>query len=207
MAQDPDRPLVGIVTRLTAQKGIHLIQHTVHRVLERGGQVVLLGSAPDPKVQAGFEAMRNDVEQTSHGRMVLSYDEPLSHLIYAGADMICVPSMFEPCGLTQLIAMRFGSVPVVRKTGGLNDTVFDIDHDKERCGWYGYDTNGFSFEGTDSEALDYALNRAIDAYYDARDWFRSLQLRCLEQDFTWNRPALEYMELYYQCAKWASLSE
>merc|ERR1712032_6034 len=79
--------------------------------------------------------------------------------------------------------------------GGLNDTVFDIDHDKERCGWYGYDTNGFSFEGTDSEALDYALNRAIDAYYDARDWFRSLQLRCLEQDFTWNRPALEYMEV------------
>ena len=76
-----------------------------------------------------------------------------------------------------------------------NDTVFDIDHDKERCGWYGYDTNGFSFEGTDSEALDYALNRAIDAYYDARDWFRSLQLRCLEQDFTWNRPALEYMEV------------
>eukprot|EP00793_Prasinoderma_coloniale_P005070 PRCOL_00000831-RA len=201
MAQDPDRPLVGIVTRLTHQKGIHLIEHAIHKVLERGGQVVLLGSAPDPRVQGGFEAMRHGVEQTPHGRMVLTYDEPLSHLIYAGADFICVPSMFEPCGLTQMIAMRFGSVPIVRKTGGLNDTVFDVTHDEERCTWYGYETNGFSFDGTDNEALDYALNRALDAYYDGREWLQDLQRRCLMQDFTWNRPAVEYLELYYQASK------
>jgi ADP-glucose type glycogen/starch synthase len=206
LKQEPDMPLVGIVTRLTAQKGISLIEHAIHKVLERGGQVVLLGTAPDSRVQEQFEGMRHVVEEGQNCKLILNYDEPLSHLIYAGADMICVPSMFEPCGLTQLIAMRFGSVPIVRKTGGLADTVFDVDHDKERCGWYGYEPNGFSFEGADTESLDYALNRALDSYYDAREWFQSLQKRCLTQDFTWNRPALEYMELYYQCAKWAALS-
>ncbi|GFH30614.1 uncharacterized protein HaLaN_29499 [Haematococcus lacustris] len=140
------------------------------------------------------------------------YDEPLSHLIYAAADIVVVPSMFEPCGLTQLIAMRYGAVPVVRHTGGLRDTVFDVDYDKARAAWEMHGssdfqrdnldaTNGFAFEGTDTTALDYALNRAIDAWYNDRAWFVGLQRRVMEQDWSWNKPALDYIELYANASK------
>ncbi|CAL1372657.1 unnamed protein product [Linum trigynum] len=198
-----DFPLVGIITRLTQQKGIHLIKHAIWRTLERNGQVVLLGSAPDPRIQNDFVNLANQLHST-HGtraRLCLTYDEPLSHLIYAGADFILVPSIFEPCGLTQLTAMRYGSVPVVRKTGGLYDTVFDVDHDKERAQAQGIEPNGFSFEGADASGVDYALNRAISAWYDGRDWFNSLCKTVMEQDWSWNKPALDYMELYHSARK------
>ncbi|XP_060193605.1 soluble starch synthase 3, chloroplastic/amyloplastic isoform X3 [Lycium barbarum] len=115
-----DLPLVGIITRLTHQKGIHLIKHAIWRTLERNGQVVLLGSAPDPRIQNDFVNLANELHSkyNDRARLCLTYDEPLSHLIYSGADFILVPSIFEPCGLTQLTAMRYGSIPVVRKTGG-----------------------------------------------------------------------------------------
>ncbi|XP_019055907.1 PREDICTED: starch synthase 3, chloroplastic/amyloplastic isoform X2 [Nelumbo nucifera] len=156
-----DLPMVGIITRLTHQKGIHLIKHAIWRTLERNGQVVLLGSAPDPRIQNDFVNLANQLH-SSHGdraRLCLTYDEPLSHLIYAGSDFILVPSIFEPCGLTQLTAMRYGSIPVVRKTGGLHDTVFDVDHDKERARAFGLEPNGFNFDGADTAGVDYALNR------------------------------------------------
>ncbi|XVF27876.1 hypothetical protein REPUB_Repub14bG0147000 [Reevesia pubescens] len=199
-----DLPLVGIITRLTHQKGIHLIKHAIWRTLERNGQVVLLGSAPDPRIQNDFVNLANQLH-SSHGdraRLCLTYDEPLSHLIYAGADFILVPSIFEPCGLTQLTAMRYGSIPVVRKTGGLYDTVFDVDHDKARAEAQGLEPNGFNFDGADSAGVDYALNRAISAWYDGRDWFYSLCKRVMEQDWSWNRPALDYMELYHAAKKY-----
>ncbi|XP_057513562.1 soluble starch synthase 3, chloroplastic/amyloplastic-like [Actinidia eriantha] len=198
-----DLPLVGIITRLTHQKGIHLIKHAIWRTLDRNGQVVLLGSAPDPRIQNDFVNLANQLHST-HGdraRLCLTYDEPLSHLIYAGVDFILVPSIFEPCGLTQLIAMRYGSIPVVRKTGGLYDTVFDVDHDKERAEAQGLEPNGFSFDGADAAGVDYALNRAISAWYNGRDWFNSLCKRVMDQDWSWNRPALEYMELYHAALK------
>ncbi|KAK9151761.1 hypothetical protein Syun_010070 [Stephania yunnanensis] len=198
-----DKPLVGIITRLTFQKGIHLIKHAIWRTLDRGGQVVLLGSAPDPHIQNDFVDMANHLHNAhaKSARLCLAYDEPLSHLIYAGADFILVPSIFEPCGLTQLIAMRYGSIPVVRKTGGLYDTVFDVDCDKERAQAVGLEPNGFSFDGADSAGVDYALNRAITAWYDNRDWFNSLCKQVMEQDWSWNRPALDYIELYYSARK------
>nr|ACC86846.1 starch synthase IIIa precursor [Sorghum bicolor] len=201
--QQIDVPIVGIVTRLTAQKGIHLIKHAIHRTLERNGQVVLLGSAPDPRIQADFVNLANTLHGVNHGqvRMSLTYDEPLSHLIYAGSDFILVPSIFEPCGLTQLVAMRYGTIPIVRKTGGLFDTVFDVDNDKERARARGLDPNGFSFDGADSKGVDYALNRAISAWFDARSWFHSLCKRVMEQDWSWNRPALDYIELYRSASK------
>ncbi|CAH2038226.1 unnamed protein product [Thlaspi arvense] len=201
--KNADLPLVGIITRLTHQKGIHLIKHAIWRTLERNGQVVLLGSAPDPRIQNDFVNLANQLH-SSHGdraRLVLTYDEPLSHLIYAGADFILVPSIFEPCGLTQLIAMRYGAVPVVRKTGGLYDTVFDVDHDKERAQAQVLEPNGFSFDGADAPGVDYALNRAISAWYDGREWFNSLCKTVMEQDWSWNRPALEYLELYHSARK------
>ncbi|GAB4830860.1 Soluble starch synthase 3, chloroplastic/amyloplastic [Ancistrocladus abbreviatus] len=198
-----DLPFVGMITRLTHQKGIHLIKHAIWRTLERNGQVVLLGSAPDPRIQNDFVNLANQLH-SSHGdraRLCLTYDEPLSHLIYAGADVIVVPSIFEPCGLTQLVAMRYGSIPVVRKTGGLYDTVFDVDHDKERAQAQGLEPNGFNFEGADTAGVDYALNRAISAWYDNWEWFNSLCKRVMEQDWSWNRPALDYLELYHAACK------
>lgn len=198
-----NQPLVGIVTRLTVQKGIHLIKHAIWRTLERNGQVVLLGSAPDPRIQNDFVNLANQLH-SSHGdrvRLCLTYDEPLSHLIYAGSDFILVPSIFEPCGLTQLIAMRYGAIPVVRRTGGLYDTVFDVDSDKERAQAQGVEPNGFSFDGADASGVDYALNRAISAWYDRRERFKSLCKRVMEQDWSWNRPALDYLELYHAARK------
>uniref|UniRef100_A0A2P2LB39 starch synthase n=3 Tax=Rhizophora mucronata TaxID=61149 RepID=A0A2P2LB39_RHIMU len=156
-----DLPLVGIITRLTHQKGIHLIKHAIWRTLDRNGQVVLLGSAPDPRIQNDFVNLANQLHSSHghHARLCLTYDEPLSHLIYAGSDFILVPSIFEPCGLTQLTAMRYGSIPIVRKTGGLHDTVFDVDHDKKRAEAQGLEPNGFNFDVADAAGVDYALNR------------------------------------------------
>ncbi|XP_048230219.1 starch synthase 3, chloroplastic/amyloplastic [Ricinus communis] len=198
-----DLPLIGIITRLTHQKGIHLIKHAIWRTLDRNGQVVLLGSAPDPRIQNDFVNLANQLHSShaDRARLCLTYDEPLSHLIYAGADFILVPSIFEPCGLTQLTAMRYGSIPVVRKTGGLYDTVFDVDHDKERAQAQGLEPNGFSFDGADAAGTDYALNRAISAWYDGRGWFNSLCKTVMQQDWSWNKPALDYMELYHAARK------
>ncbi|XP_073025764.1 starch synthase 3, chloroplastic/amyloplastic isoform X1 [Primulina eburnea] len=198
-----DLPLIGIISRLTHQKGIHLIKHAIWRTLERGGQVVLLGSAPDHRIQNDFVNLANQLHSSynDRARLCLSYDEPLSHLIYAGADFILVPSIFEPCGLTQLTAMRYGSIPIVRKTGGLYDTVFDADHDKERAQGHGLEPNGFNFDGADAAGVDYALNRAISAWYDGREWLNTLCKRVMEQDWSWNRPALDYLELYHAARK------
>ncbi|XP_071742541.1 starch synthase 3, chloroplastic/amyloplastic-like [Rutidosis leptorrhynchoides] len=198
-----DLPLVGIITRLTHQKGIHLIKHAIWRALDRGSQVVLLGSAPDPRIQNDFVNLASQLHSTHNdrARLCLTYDEPLSHLIYAGADFILVPSIFEPCGLTQLTAMRYGSIPIVRKTGGLYDTVFDVEHDKERAQSQGLVPNGFNFEGADAAGVDYAVNRAISAWYESRDWFNSLCKLVMEQDWSWNRPALDYLELYHAARK------
>jgi starch synthase len=206
-----DKPLVAVVSRLTKQKGTHLIAHAAWRTLDRGGQFVLLGSAPDPKVQAEFDALAGQCAG-ENAAFCFAFDEPLSHLIYAAADIVLVPSMFEPCGLTQMIAMRYGAVPVVRHTGGLRDTVFDVDHDQARAAWElegstdwqgdGVEaTNGFAFEGTDPGALDYALNRALDAFYNDQMWFRGLQRRVMLQDWSWNKPGEEYVELYHAALK------
>jgi len=206
-----DKPVVGIISRLTAQKGIHLIKHAAHHVLGRGAQFVLLGSAPDPKIQADFDGLAGACGGQD-AAFCFSYNEPLSHLIYAGCDMILVPSMFEPCGLTQMTAMRYGCVPVVRATGGLRDTVFDVDTERARAAWEIYGstdaegdgvdgTNGFSFEGTDEGALNYALDRALDAWYNDRGWFHGLGQRAMRQDWSWNRPAIDYLELYHAARK------
>ena len=201
--QDKDVPIVGVVTRLTSQKGIHLIKHAMFKALERGAQVALLGSAPDPKVQNEFNAMADDVRNRYHGQaaLVFKFDEPLSHLIYAASDLLLVPSMFEPCGLSQLIAMRYGTVPLVRRTGGLADTVFDVDTDRERAASVGLEPNGFVFEGTDGGAIEWALHRALDMWWTHRAEFSALQRTCMTQDWSWNRPAVEYLELYHAASR------
>mmetsp|Transcript_6307 Transcript_6307/g.21709 ORF Transcript_6307/g.21709 Transcript_6307/m.21709 type:complete len:156 (+) Transcript_6307:132-599(+) len=150
-----------------------------------------------------FNQMADSLGNSYYGmaKLQFSYDEPLSHLIYAGSDMLLVPSIFEPCGLSQLVAMRYGTVPIVRQTGGLYDTVFDCDHDKDRAAAESCEVNGFSFSGADPEGMDYALNRAIDAWYNDRKWYASLQASNMRQDWTWNRPAMDYVELYRAALK------
>ena len=206
-----DKPIVACVSRLTKQKGTHLIKHACWKALDRGAQYVLLGSAPDPKIQAEFQQLA-DQHRGENAAFVFDFNESLSHLIYAAADFIIVPSMFEPCGLTQMIAMRYGAVPVVRKTGGLADTCFDVEVGKAQAAWEmegssdweadGIDaTNAFVFEGTDEGSIDWCLNRALDAFYDAPEWFRMLQQRNMRQDFSWIGPAKSYVDLYHAAAK------
>jgi starch synthase len=198
-----DVPLVGCVTRLTHQKGIHLIKHAAWRAMERGAQFVLLGSAPDPKVQAEFDALAADLarQYPDRARLWFAYDEPLSHLIYAGSDLFLVPSMFEPCGLTQMIAMRYGGIPVVRRTGGLADTVFDVDDDAERAALQGMEVNGYSFDGADSGGMDYALNRALSGFHNDKAQWNELVERNMSTDWSWASPAQDYLELYYRALR------
>lgn len=197
-----DVPIVGCVTRLTHQKGIHLIRHAAWRATERGAQFVLLGSAPTQEIQNEFDALAEELarQYPERARLWFAYDEPLSHLIYAGADIFLVPSMFEPCGLTQMISMRYGTVPVVRRTGGLADTVFDVDDDVQKAVAAGIPTNGFSFDGADADGMDYALNRALDAWYDTDKW-DALRRRCMNIDWSWASPAQDYLELYWRAIK------
>lgn len=161
--------------------------------LSRGAQVVVLGSAPDAQTQAQFESMAAAHARGGDARFVLRFDEGLSHRIYAAADMILIPSFFEPCGLTQLIALRYGTIPIVRETGGLADTVRDVAHG----GVPEHERNGFTFTGRDGPAVEHALHRALDAYYEAQGWWRGcLVPRAMAQDWSWSRSAQDYLDLY-----------
>ncbi|CAI5507808.1 unnamed protein product, partial [Closterium sp. Naga37s-1] len=192
---DAHKPLVGCITRLVPQKGVHLIRHAIYRTLERGGQFVLLGSSPVPDIQKDFEGIERQFSSDPNIRLVLKYDESLSHLIYAGSDLFIIPSIFEPCGLTQLIAMRYGSIPIVRKTGGLADSVFDVDDPSIPV----EKRNGFSFTASDVNALNYALDRAITAYYERREWWVQLVVHTMAMDFGWEQSSRQYEHLYHRC--------
>uniref|UniRef100_A0A6N2KHQ1 starch synthase n=1 Tax=Salix viminalis TaxID=40686 RepID=A0A6N2KHQ1_SALVM len=124
-------------------------------------------------------------------RILLMYSEELSHMLYAAADMVLVPSMYEPCGLSQIIGMRYGSVPIVRKTGGLADTVFDMDDQSNP-----EIANGFVFEGIDEGSLNWALDRAFSYYRDKPDEWNGIVKKAIEIDNSWNNTAGKYIELY-----------
>ncbi|XP_042495661.1 probable starch synthase 4, chloroplastic/amyloplastic [Macadamia integrifolia] len=186
------QPLVGCITRLVPQKGIHLIRHAIYRTVELGGQFVLLGSSPVPHIQKEFEGIANQFQNNPHVRLILKYDEALSHAIYAASDMFIIPSIFEPCGLTQMIAMRYGSVPVVRKTGGLNDSVFDLDDDSVPL----QIRNGFTFLTPNEQGVNGALDRAFDNYMNDSESWQQLVKKNMKTDFSWNLSAAQYEDLY-----------
>ncbi|KAG9447544.1 hypothetical protein H6P81_013672 [Aristolochia fimbriata] len=190
--KDATRPLVGCITRLVPQKGVHLIRHAIYRTLELGGQFILLGSSPVPHIQKEFEGIAVNFENHPHIRLLLKYDEALSHGIYAASDMFIVPSLFEPCGLTQMIAMRYGSVPIARKTGGLNDSVFDIDDDTVPPDF----RNGFTFLVPDEQGFNSALERAFDFYNNKPESWQQLVQKDMKIDFSWDSSAAQYEELY-----------
>jgi starch synthase len=183
-----DVPLVGMVSRLDEVKGMDLMDPVLTRLLgERDAQFVLLGTG-EPRYHRVFESIQE--RYPDRMRAFLKFDAVLARRIYASADMFLMPSFVEPCGLGQMIAMRYGSVPIVRETGGLADTV--TDHTREQ----GHGT-GFVFQERTPEACIAALDRALEVYQDKETW-RALQMRGMACDFSWRASAEEYVDLYHE---------
>ncbi|KAL0924563.1 hypothetical protein M5K25_005401 [Dendrobium thyrsiflorum] len=189
---DAFQPLVCCITRLVPQKGVHLIRHAIYQTVELGGQFVLLGSSPVAHIQRDFEGIASHFKNHPHVRLLLKYDDALSHMIYAASDMFIIPSLFEPCGLTQMIAMRYGSVPIVRRTGGLNDSVFDVDDDSIPVQY----RNGFTFLTPNEQELNNAMERAFKYYKKSPENWQKLVQKIMRLDFSWESSAQQYEELY-----------
>ena len=193
------KPLVAFIGRLDGQKGVHLVHHAIYHALQRGAQFVLLGTATNAKISEWFWHEKNYLNSNPDCHLELSFNEELAHLIYAAADIIVVPSSFEPCGLTQMIGLKYGTIPVVRGVGGLVNTVFDWDYDETHKP---EERNGFVFFQQDNCALESAMNRALDVYYDAPELFKRLALQGMNYDYSWKHPAEEYVNLYEQISHW-----
>ncbi|MDF2576690.1 MAG: glgA [Chlamydiales bacterium] len=189
---DDSKHLMGCITRLVPQKGIDLIKRAIFRTLEQGGQFVLLGTSPDPEIQAQFESLKHELQGNRDVHLELKYNEELSHWIYAGCDSFIVPSLFEPCGLTQMIALRYGTVPIVRKTGGLADSVFDIEYSGKPFSL----TNGFVFEHPDTNAIDWVVDRVLRLWKCDKKKWQQLVLQGIRSDFSWQQSAQSYLKLY-----------
>ncbi len=183
--QDPEMPLIGVVSRLTYQKGLDIIANAVHYVVHTGAQLVFLGTG-DEYYQHLLQSLA--YEFPGSVRVNVAFDGALARRIYAGSDMLLMPSRFEPCGLGQLIAMRYGTIPIVRKTGGLADTVQHYDPGTAQG-------TGFCFEDGLPDALMWAIGRALEVYYDKDKW-RGLIRNAMEADFSWAKSAREYADLY-----------
>lgn len=181
----PDRPLIGLITRLVEQKGMDLVVDAAADLFALNVNVVLLGTG-DPKLAKVFETWNS--RYSGRFRAFLAFDNTLAHLIEAGSDMFLMPSRYEPCGLNQMYSLRYGTVPVVRATGGLADTVVDADANPETG-------NGFSFTDYTSDAMFGALKRAVSAYRDSKRW-QAIQSRGMAADFSWTHAASTYEALY-----------
>ncbi|HFD12527.1 MAG TPA: glycogen synthase [Crenotrichaceae bacterium] len=186
------KPLVAFIGRLDPQKGLELVEHALFTTLKQKAQFILLGSSLDPAINQHFKTLARQFSDSVNAHIEVGFDPQLSREIYAGSDFMVVPSKFEPCGLTQLIAMRYGSVPIVRETGGLADTVFDIDYSDKPIS----KRNGFSFKDFDETGLDSALQRALACYHDTPERYQNIVLNALRSDFSWNNPAQEYLDIY-----------
>jgi starch synthase len=185
LPENPDVPLLGIISRLTDSKGFDLLGNTIDHILDLGVQFVLMGTG-DQHYHDLFGRMVKDYPRQA--AIFLTFNTPLAQRIYAGSDMFLMPSRFEPCGTNQLVAMHYGSVPIVRATGGLADTVQDYD---PRTG----QGNGFVFYDYDRWRLFTAIVRAIETFRH-RDLWRQIQLRGMSADFSWDRSARRYVDLY-----------
>jgi starch synthase len=182
-----DVPLLGFISRLVDQKGVDILSAVLDRLFARDVQFVLLG-AGDKRYEDIFAALPKRFP--TKAATFFKFDAALAQKIYGGTDMFLMPSQFEPCGIGQMIAMRYGSVPVVRATGGLADTVSDLGPaNGARKG------TGFTFDDYTGDALWSALERALDVYRDKKAW-RGLQERGMKADFSWNASAKKYEELY-----------
>lgn len=186
---DPQRPLLAMINRMDNQKGVDLVPDALRELGDLDWQAVLLGSG-DPDLEDAARRLDDDFRNI---RAVIRYDGVLARRIYAGADMLLIPSRYEPCGLTQMIAMRYGSIPVARATGGLRDTIIDYHTEEETVSRR--KSTGFLFRAATSEALADTLRRALSVYQDKRRW-RALQRRGMKIDFSWTKSAKKYLALY-----------
>ena len=186
LREEPYTPIVAIVSRLVSHKGLDLICEVLHDMMELPLQLVILG-----KGDRKYEDFFGWAAQQYPGRMAvrLDYNEDLSMAIYAGADLFLMPSKSEPCGLSQMIAMRYGTVPIVRETGGLKDTVQPYEAWRD-------DGNGFTFANYASGDMLYVIREAVYLYKDYPDAFARLRSRAMESDFSWKRSAGEYLHIY-----------
>ena len=186
LKEEPGTPVIGIVTRLVAHKGLDLICEVLHDIMELPVQLVVLG-----KGEEKYESFFRWAASQYPGRIGvrLDYNEALSMAIYAGADLFLMPSKSEPCGLSQMIAMRYGTVPIVRETGGLKDTVQPYEAWRDAG-------NGFTFVNYQSGDMLYVLRSAVYLYLDYPEAFARLRRRAMEGDFSWSRSAGEYLRIY-----------
>ena len=190
LAVQDGAPLFTVVSRLTEQKGLHLVAEALSAIVERGGQLVVLGSG-----EAALEAAFARAAQ-AHPRQVAlrqGYDEALAHRLFAASDVTLVPSRFEPCGLTQLYALKYGSLPLVRRTGGLADTVVDCTLEDLADGH----ATGLVFERFDVADLTRALRRAFALWLRPREW-RAVRRQAMAQHFGWDTAAASYLALYHE---------
>lgn len=185
-------PLFISVTRIVEQKGPEMMRFGVEYVLEKGGQFIFLGSTPEPTLKEEFYTLAKEYCNNPHVHFHFIFDEELAHLTFASADCIIIPSLFEPCGLTQMISLRYGTIPIVHKVGGLNDTVLDIDHNEiplER-------RNGYSFDFPSKDSLRWSIDRAFEHHKNNPKKWRLMLKNGFQKDWSWKTPALKYLEAY-----------
>ncbi|WLR50330.1 glycogen synthase GlgA [Bacillus tianshenii] len=178
-------PVIAIVSRLTQQKGLDLFVRIFHELMQNDVQLVLLGTG-EWQFEQFFKQMEREYPEKV--KAWVGFSEELAHQIYAGADMFLMPSRFEPCGLGQLIALRYGAIPIVRETGGLNDTITAYNE-------YTEEGNGFSFKNYNAHDMLFTIERAIHFYHQQEKWAK-LVSNAMEQDYSWRKSAQEYDELY-----------
>ena len=188
-----DKPIIAFIGRLDQQKGVHLVHHALYYALAREAQFVLLGSATEPGINTHFWHEKFFLNDNPDCHLEIGFNEELAHMIYAGADLIVVPSNFEPCGLTQMIGLRYGTIPIVRGVGGLVDTVFDKDYNANKPP---EERNGYVFYQTDYNALESAMGRAIDLWYREPEQFHQLVVQGMNDNYSWNHPGENYVEIY-----------
>jgi starch synthase len=193
LLRDSDKPLICFIGRLDGQKGVHLVHHSIYYALHKGAQFVLLGSATEASINTKFWHEKEHLNNNPDCHLELGFNEELSHLIYAGADMIVVPSNYEPCGLTQVISLRYGTIPIVRGVGGLVNTVFDLDYDQDKPV---EERNGFVFYQSDYQAFESAMERALELWDQEPEKFQKLVKQGMECDYSWTKPAEQYVGIY-----------
>lgn len=186
LRKDPNVCLVGMVSRLSFQKGVQLILYKLKDIMGLDIQLVILGTG-----EQQYEYDLRQSENMYKRRMVYygGYSDEVARKIYAGADLFLMPSLFEPCGISQLISMRYGTLPIVRETGGLKDTVIPYNQ-------YDKTGTGFSFRHFNEEDFYYVLRRAVDLFYENPDDFNQLRVNAMNQDSSWKKSAQLYVEMY-----------
>ncbi|WP_210364804.1 glycogen synthase GlgA [Bacillus sp. REN3] len=185
LPESRDIPLVAMITRLTKQKGLELVRWVFDEIMSAGVQLVVLGTG-DREFEHFFSEKSGHYREQC--RSYIGFDEKLAHQIYAGADLFLMPSKFEPCGLSQMIAMRYGAIPLVRETGGLNDTVLPYNE-------FTGEGNGFTFANFNAHDMLFTIERALSIYRDSEKW-EELSIKAMEMDYSWAQSAKQYEALY-----------